>query len=298
MFDVQNPLDFGPGAVMQYRSPEAKVDRLGPEQHFDVKDLISRLTEEGMKAATMPQQLMGEPGASIVSARGINASMGALDARLALAHKQFELMYSKISGYMLAVDEVYCNGEKEILGDETDDQKAETFFPERDINGAWTADATYGIGAGSDPANIEIRLNMNTENQLVSRETARMNLPFLEDPDGERIKIFRETMQQSIMTAAISKAEQTGDASMAAEALKLMASDDVEFDDVILDLVEFIQQPPEPAQAPGQSPALGALQSGESLARGGGPNAAGGTGAPPGLPPLSQILGQDSRQVT
>ncbi len=300
VYDVKNPQDFGPGAVMRYRSENAKIERLGPSNHFDVKDLITRLGDQSMQAATYPQQLGGEPGASIVSARGVKASMGALDARLALAHKQFELLYSKISGYLLAVDETYCDGEKTILGDQTDDMKAESFLPSRDIAGAWEVACTYGIGAGSDPANIEIRLNMHVESGMVSKETGRENLPFLEDPDGERIKIFREVMQQAIMDTALAAAA-NNDPSLAAEALTLMTDNEADFDEVIKKLVEFISQPQEPetpAGAPGGSPALGALQGAESLARGGTPGQAGGQVPGGNLPPLSQIMGQDARLVT
>ena len=299
VYDVQNPKDFGPGAIIRYRSPDSKVDRLGPAQHFDIKDLISRLTDEAMRYATYPQQLIGEPGGSIVSGRGVKASMGALDARLALAHKQFELMYSKLSGFMLAMDEVYCDGEKQILGDETDDAKAEGFLPSRDIAGAWTVACTYGIGAGSDPANIEIRLQMHIEGGLISKETAREQIPFLEDPDAERLKIFRENMHLAIQDSALQQAA-AADPAMAAHALKLMQADDMDFDDIIDALVEFILQPQEDPAAAGGSPAAGVLQGAESMARGGMPGGgpAAGGGGPPGLslPPLGDIMQQDSRQ--
>ena len=298
VFDVANPEDIGIGAILRYRSGDAKVDRLGPAQHLDVKDLISRLGDEAARVATYPQQLSGEPGGSIVSARGVTASMGALDARLVLAHTQFEVMYSKICTFLLAMDEVYCNGEKMIVGDSTDNSKAESFFPERDINGAWTASATYGIGAGSDPGNIEIRLAMHTETGFISQETARQHLSYIADPDGERVKIFRGQMETAIVQSAIQIAA-TGDPTLAAEAWKLVSKDDADMDDVIMQLVEFIQTPPEPQGGPtgSASPAAGVLQMGESLARGGTPGAAGGV---PGaaLPPLGQIMNQDARYVS
>ena len=302
VFDVQNPQDFGPGAIIRMRSPESSVERLGPSNHFDVKDLISRLSDDARAQSTYPQQLMGEPGASIVSAKGIGAAQGALDARLALAHRQFEVLYSKVSGFLMAMDQVYCDGEKTILGDASDNIAAESWLPSRDIAGAWVVEATYGIGAGSDPANIEIRLNMNVESGMISLETGRANLPFLPDPGGEPIKIFREQMRAAISAAALARAEKTGDITLAAKALQLVSKDDVDFEEAMMELVEIMTAPQEGEGEAGpagpESPALEALQTGESLARGGGPNAAGGTLPGGGLPPLSRILGQDSRQVS
>ena len=293
-FDVANPEDFGPGQHVELLSPEARLDVHGPAAHFDVKDLIGRLGEEARTQGALPQQLFGEPGASIVSARGINAAMGALDARLAVAHKQFEQLFGKLSGFLLAVDEVYCDGNKTIIGDETDDDAAESYKPSRDVAGAWQVNCTYGLGAGSDPANTEVRLNMHLGSGLISRETARHQLTFLDDPDGEPVKQFRETMYQALQAGILARAQDLGDPTLAARALELLESDDVDFEDVVEQLVEFIQRPPEQAQ--GGAGALEAVQGAESLARGGIPGNA--EQAPsPALPPLGSILGQDSRQV-
>jgi len=294
-YDAVNPEDFGPGGVVQLRSAEGRVERLGPSSHFDVKDLIARLGEESGKQSVYPQQLSGDPGASIVSARGINASMGALDARLAVAHKQFEMLFSKTSGFLLAMDEVFCDADKTIVGDLRDTSKAEKYRPSKDIAGAWTAIATYGIGAGSDPANVEVRLSMHLSNGLISRETARQQLPFLEDPDTESVYILREQMQDSLVQGVLSQA-QGGDPTLAALALKLMSKDDAQLEEVVEELVEALVNPePAPEQGGG---GLEALQGAESLARGGIPGQA--EQAPPGLgmPPLGNILGQDSRMVS
>lgn len=298
-FDVANPGEFGPGAVMEYLSENAKIERLGPANHFDIKDLIGRLDEHSRLQASLPQQLFGEPGASINSARGIAASMGGLDARLAVAHKQFERMWSQISGMLLAVDEIWCDGEKTILGDGTDDEDAEKFIPSRDINGAWVVECVYGIGAGSDPANIEVRLNMHLGGGLISKETARMELPFLRDPDGEPLKIFRETLHFAVSQGLVAQAGM-GDFTLVSKAFELLDEEDMTFEQVLEKLMKAVAQAPEAPAAPGAggSPMdpLAALQGGESLARGGIPGNAE-QAPPPSLPPLSSIMGQDSKMV-
>lgn len=297
-FDAVNPGDFGPGSIISLRSPEGRLDRLAPQQHFDVKDLIGRLAEQAQNQSVFPQQLLGEPGASIVSARGINASMGAIDARLALAHKQFEVLFGKVSGFLLAIDETFCDGEKEITGDVRDGNKAEKFTPSEDIAGQWGAVATYGIGAGSDPANIEMRLNMNLSSGLLSRETARRQLPFLDDPDLEPVLQMREAMRDSLIAGILAQSQQ-GMLEPVARALKALQADDVDIDGVVEELVEFLLAPPEPAGGPpGLGGPAGAVQGAESLARGGIPGNAEQAPDALGLPPLGALIGQDSRQVS
>jgi hypothetical protein len=299
-FDVVNPEAFGPGADIRYRSAEGRIERLGPSSHFDVKDLVVRLGEEASKQSHLPQQLTGDPGASIVSARGIMASMGALDARLAVAHKQFEVGMGKLSGFLLAMDEQFANVEKTIVGDLRDTSDAEDYFPEKHVAGAWIVNCTYGIGAGSDPSNIEMRLNMNMSNGLLSKETARNQLPFLQDPDGEPLKQFREMMQESVAAGILAMAQE-GDLTLAAKALDLMDDADSEdFGAVLKELLDaLLAPPPEQPGAPEDTSADAALGA-ESLARGGIPGQA--ADAPPaggpGLPPLGQLLGQDARLVS
>jgi len=297
-FDAVNPEDFGPGAVIQMRSSEGRIERLGPANHFDVKDLVARLADDATKQAVYPQQLSGSPGASIVSARGINASMGALDARLALAHKQFEVGFGKVSGFLLAFDETFCDGDKTIVGDERDTSDSEPYRPSKHVKGAWVVNCTYGLGAGSDPANIEMRLNMNLSNGLISRATARAQLPFLEDPEEEPIKQLREAFQDAVISGIMAASGQ-GDPTMALEALKLLNTDDKSLDE-IMEKLGKVMAPPDQQGAPGGDPAAAAVQGAESLARGGIPGSA--DQAPPaqgmGLPQMGQLLGQDSRQVS
>lgn len=296
-YDVVNEDQFGPGTIMQARSAEARLERIAPTSHFDAKDLIARLREEATQASVLPQQLMGDPGASIVSSRGIKASMGALDARLALAHKQFETMFSKLAGFLLAFDEVYCAADKTIKGDYRDNQAAESYNPERDVAGQWQAIATYGLGAGSDPANIEMRINMNVSSGLLSRETGRANLPYLEDPDAEPVKMFRETMQMALQQGILARATQ-GDVKFAVKALRMLQDDHADISEIMEELIEAMEQQEQaPAGAPGaggmgpEDVAMGA----ESLARGGIPGNA--EDAPPALPPLAGLMGQDAQYV-
>ena len=303
-YDAINPEDFGPGGVVSLRSPEGRMERAGPVSHFDVKDLIGTLQGSARDQAAFPQQLSGEPGASIASARAITASMGNLDARLALAHRQFELALGKAYGYLLAMDETFCDTDRTVVGDHRDaGQKAESWKPSRDINGAWVAEATYGIGAGSDPANVEIRLSMHLANGVISQETYRQQLPFLEDPDREPVLILREQMKQALVTGILEQAAQ-GQVEGAAKALELLAKDNSSYDEVMKKLVEFLA-PPEPEQSMGMGGQLGggdaldALQGAESMARGGIPGSAEQAPDPMGgaLPPLGDMLGQDARMV-
>jgi len=270
-YDVMNPDDFGPGAVIHGRSPEARMERMSSRTHFDAKDLISRLASEARTQASFPGQLSGNPGASIVSAKGIEASMGQIDARLALAHKQFEKFLEKASHILLAFDENYCDGEKTLHGDSHDQKKAEIFVPSRDIAGQYDVNVRYGIGAGTDPSNREMRLSMNLQQGMISRETARDEMDFLDDPAREELRIVKQKAIDSFMNGIYQKAQQ-GDIAAAATLIDAMKKEDTDINELVSKVIESMQQPATPEMpgmpgmpgpgGPGGVPDLGALLGG------------------------------------
>ena len=258
-YDVMNPDDFGPGAVIHGRSPEARMERMQSRSHFDAKDLIGRLASEARAQASFPGQLSGDPGASIVSASGIQASMGQIDARLALAHKQFETFLEKGTEILLAFDEKYCDGEKTIHGDAADKKKPEIFIPSRDIAGHYENNVRYGIGAGTDPSNREMRLAMNLNQNLISRETARDEMDFLEDPTREEVRIVRQRVTDSLMEGIYQQAAQ-GNVEIAAQLLQSMGKENKDLNEIVDELLENLNQPaPEQPGMPGGLPAEGGL---------------------------------------
>lgn len=298
-YDVEGAETFGPGAVMRYRSEGARFDRFTSQSSFDVKDLIARLEDQARQQSVYPQQLAGEPGASIASGRAIGAAQGALNARLAVAHKQFEWFLEKLSGLVLRFDETYCDGKKTIYGDSHDRSKPETFLPSRDIAGSYEVTRSYGLGAGSDPTNRETRLQMHLAAGLISRSRSREELDFLEDPLDEEKQISKEQMIDAINQGMLAAASQ-GDTQSALLYFKLLNDPDLTMEEVLIKLFEEQEKAAQAAAAgaagAGAPPGgggnpLDALVGAESMASGGGPNAA---GQRPGasLPALKGILGE------
>ena len=276
-YDVEDIDTFGPGSIHTYRSSEGKIDRFTPQSTFDVKDLISRLENQARFQSVYPVQLTGDPGASIASARAITASQGALDARLAQAHRDFEWFLARVDAIVLQFDEEYCPGKKTIYGDSHDRQKPETFNPERDIAGAYEVSRSYGLGAGSDPTNKETRLQLHLSAGLIAKSTARDQLDFLENGDEEEKKVQKEQMIMAVSQGILAAAGQ-GDAALAPMYFTLLNDPDLTMEEVIEKFYELQQEQAAAAAAAAEAQG-GAAQGGgdplqagvaaESLARGG-----------------------------
>jgi len=298
-YDVEGLDKFGPGSTMTYRSSEGKIDRFQPTSHFDVKDLIARLEDQARTQSVYPQQLVGEPGASIASGRAITASTGALDARLAQTHRDFEWFMERVSGLVLRVDEHFCQGNKTIYGDSHDRKKPESFNPERDIAGAYEVVRSYGLGAGSDPTNRETRLQLHLNSGLISRLRARDELEFMEDAEHEEKQVQKEQMIMAVSQGIVAQAAQGG-TDIALMYFNLLNDPDLTMEEV---LVKFYAEQQEAAQAAaaaqqggaGGSVAsddpLQAVSAAEGLSRGGIPGNAESLPASAGLPSLPGVLG-------
>ena len=292
-YDVEDIETFGAGSTHTYRSSEGKIDRFSPQTTFDVKDLIARLETQARFQSVYPVQLTGDPGASIASARAITASQGALDARLAQAHRDFEWFLAQIDSGVLQMDEVYCKGTKTIYGDSHDRKKPESFNPERDIAGAYEVTRSYGLGAGADPTNRETRLQLHLSSGLISKTTARQELDFLEDADDEEKKFQKEQMIMAVSQGVVALAAQ-GDTSTALMYFDLLNNPDLTMEEVLAELYKRQQEAQAAAAAAQEAgPAAGGnpLEAGiaaESLSRGGIPGNAEGLPAGAALPPIAQ----------
>ena len=300
-YDVEGLENFGPGATMTYRSADGKIDRFTPQSHFDVKDLIQKLENQARFQSVYPVQLTGDPGASIASGRAIAASQGALDARLAQAHRDFEWFLERVSALVLRMDETFCYGNKTIYGDSHDRKKPETFNPERDIAGNYEVSRSYGLGAGSDPTNRETRLQLHLSSGLISKLRAREELDFLEDAEQEEKQVQKEQMILAVSQGIVAQAAQGG-TDIALMYFNLLNDPDLTMEEVLVKLYEEQQaaaqaaaeaQQAEQGGAGGSvsSNPLQAISSAESLSRGGIPGNAEGLPASAALPSLPGILG-------
>ena len=294
-YDVEDFDQFGPGSTHTYRSSEGRIDRFTPQSTFDVKDLISRLENQARFQSVYPVQLTGDPGASIASARAITASQGALDARLAQAHRDFEWFLARTDSNLLEFEELYCAGTKTIYGDSNDRKKPENFNPAKDIAGAYEVTRSYGLGAGSDPTNRETRLQLHLSSGLISKTTAREQLDFLENGDDEE-KTFQKEQMIMAVTQGILAAAGQGDPTLAPMYFKLLNDPDLTMEEVIEQFYSMQQEAAEAAaaqQAAGPQVSQDPLQAGvaaESLSRGGIPGNAEGLPAGAALPGLPGVM--------
>lgn len=308
-YNTIKPEEHGPGSVVSGRSSDAKFEKMQWRSSFDVATQIEQIKEDLRQESAFPQQLQGQPGASIVSARGTQSVQGQIDAKLASAQSQIAMLCEKASAGMLMIDEMFCPGTRTIVGDDRERLTPEAYDPEKDVMGNYEVTVSYGIGLGSDPTARELRLQTHYTNQAISMEKYRDELGYVDDPDKEDIRILRMKLGEATFAGLLQRIAQGEIGPIVEEAWKLVSQEEANKEEVIEKLIEALRipaQPPQPdpmgmaPQVPGLPPGMGGQMLGpqgdgvalaESLARGG----SGGTGGPPSgpgpaMPPVQQLL--------
>jgi hypothetical protein len=171
--------------------------------------------------------------------------------------------------------------------------RKKTYKPEKDINGQYEVNVTYGPGAGLDRLNTDVRLMQYYGNSLISAQTALSHSDVVQDPMSELAIREREDQRKIILQRF------SGDPTTSLDTLidALAIQDEQGID--LVDALKLLraqgastQQPAQPGEQPGalpegaQPPTQEALQAG-AIPEGGQFQQPAPTFAPP---PLSQVF--------
>ena len=168
---VENPDDFGPGALligtgegrMRYESARRPANLEALQQ-------VAIQTEYARGAGAFPQQRSGEPGASIASAKAVTAAMGSYSVQQGWAQRDIALFYRSCLSRLANFDEVWCPGPKEITGWD----EGEIYTDRYDPQTFWKKDYRLEVGfhnVGLDEHNYLMRLGVAKNMGGLARRT-------------------------------------------------------------------------------------------------------------------------------
>jgi hypothetical protein len=171
--------------------------------------------------------------------------------------------------------------------------RKKTYKPEKDINGQYEVNVTYGPGAGLDRLNTDVRLMQYYGNSLISAQTALSHSDVVQDPMSELAIREREDQRKIILQRF------SGDPTTSLDTLidALAIQDEQGID--LVDALKLLraqgastQQPAQPGEQPGALPEGAQPPTAEAAAAGAIPE--GGQFAQPAPqfapPPMSQVF--------
>lgn len=175
--DVQE-FAFGGDALIRTSTPE-KVRRVGLEMSPAAFQEEQTLEHEMRVGARYPEARSGEPGASIITGRGIQELMGGFDTQIKGAQEVLREMFRKAFRLAFKTDETYFGNDSKTIRGEVHGAPYEiTYRPSKDIGGDHTVDITYGFAAGMDPNRWLVWILQLRGDRVIPREFVQRNLPF------------------------------------------------------------------------------------------------------------------------
>jgi len=301
--DVQK-MTFGDDAVIRTDNPD-KIRRVGidvPQAAFQEGQVLEQELRTGTRS---PEVRSGNLDASIITGKGVQALMGGFNTVVTTG--QTVIGETLRHALMLAFEmdqKLWPNEKKTIRGTAQGTPFEETYIPNKDINGNYTVDVTYGFAAGQDPARAIVGLLQLRGDQLISRDFFQRQLPMGIDVVQMQTQIdneqFTDALKQGMMgyAQAIPQMALQGQADPV-EALAKMAKliELREKGESVHDAVLKVFTPPKPPPGTEAQDPMAALLAGAQ----GGPQGApqgGQPGAPPGGGgPNAQVGGMDMQRM-
>jgi hypothetical protein len=200
--DVQK-MTFGDDAIIRTDHPE-KVMRVGLGNNVAPLQESQVLEQELRVGTRTPEARSGNMDASIITGRGVQALMGGFNTVITTGQSVIgEALRIAINLAFEMDQKLWGEERKTIRGTVQGSPFEETYTPDKDIDGDYTVDVTYGFAAGQDPARAIVGLLQLRGDQLISRDFFQRQLPMNIDVVQMQQQIdnemFTDALKQGVM---------------------------------------------------------------------------------------------------
>jgi hypothetical protein len=244
-----------------------------------VAEIIQMLERNQMTTASIPSDFGGEPNSAVRTGRAMESSLSTtLDQWLAEAHKAFGYALREENKLAIAIAKEYFGDEPQTFWVSFNKVHGDaTYTPNKDFD--TDANIVAWPHAGSDAGQLIIGIGQRMGLGEMSKRTARILDPYIDDPDLEEDRCTAEAMEQ-VMTQSIAQAVMQGQIGPleVGQIAALVSEERQTIYEAYNTVHQRIQKQAMAAQAQQQQQAAGGGMNGQ-----GPPGAGGPAGQPPGL---------------
>jgi hypothetical protein len=305
--NVENPEDYGPGAILVGTgNGAARVEHSRPPVNFEARQAVNDILTMARNQAFEPEQRAGSAGASIVSAKGTMALMGSFNAELAWAQGDVEEGLGQVTSITACLDEKWCYGTKPLrVFDRQGEGWVDTEYdPAATFKGDYRVFVTYGDRTGLDEQSHMTRLGLVRQLGGISLRTFMERAGISEDPLQEERDIAIEKLTHLFLDEVLPQQIQAGDLVALKKFIDRIDSDDATVRGAVLDTIREMESAAaadaqRQADATAAGPGGNVMEMMRSMAFGGIPGRAEGLPMPGAdlsavLPPQAQSLVAES----
>ncbi len=296
--NVQNFEEYGPQAVMiGDGSGKARIEQIRAPINYEGHQVVQGQLDAARNAGKYPQQRGGDPGASIVSAKGTNALQGSFNSEQAAAQTDFENFLENTLSVTAEFDEKWCGGSKRITGFDQGQAFTERYDPRTMFNtmagheagekGDYRVLVSYGGGLGLDQAQYLVQIATAMELKGMSRREFMQKSGLVDDAIATENEMMLEAIVDSFKALMLQQATEAGNMDPLLRLAEKADKQSESMREAVLEVIrETFAAPPAGAGggAGGESP-IDVLKQARSLGAGGIPGNAEGQPSMPGVGP-------------
>jgi hypothetical protein len=189
-------MEIGPFAAIQ---TDGTVQRVNLGFSPGLFPEFATLAQEQRMGSRYPEGRSGSIDASVITGQGVQALMGTFDTQVQTFQRLNASALEDVICLCFELDEAYWgNTKKTIRVKESGAPRKLDYVPNKDINGDYTVDVSYGAIAGLDPNRALVFVLQALAGGLVSKHTAMKTLPVELNVLAEERQIQLEQMDSSI----------------------------------------------------------------------------------------------------
>ena len=279
-------ITFGPNSVVDVG--DGDVQRIAPAPGMDnVEAILGQLERQSRRAGVGPEARAGDVSQSIGSAAFVESLMGGLVTNVRTYQLVAEDVLVRCNRAAIAADQLFCNVPKTLSGFSRDGAFKFNYTPSKLFAGNGETTVSYGVGAGLDAFNREVRLVQRERSGYVSKRWVREQLEGME----QVLKVEKQILDErdlEVLYAGLAQQAQMGNLEPLARFHMAREEDINPLQVMHFIMASTIQSADEAAASAPSSPTSGAgvAAADENLAlqKGGIP------GNAPNLPPLNQVM--------
>jgi hypothetical protein len=212
IFDnIQNPEDYGPNAqLLGTGQGVASVTPVRSPVNFEASQHVEGALEGVRNVGKYPQQRAGDPGGSVVSAKGVNAVQGSFNTEMATAQRDMGVFLAETFAVTAEFDERWCAGKKKVEGFDQGEMFALTYNRADLFKGDHRVYINYGGSLGLDDSTFLIRLATMFQNQAMSKRTFMQKSNLIPNVLAEENEMTEEAIHQGFLGFMVQQASEAG----------------------------------------------------------------------------------------
>lgn len=153
--------------------------------------VLEKLEMQESVEALQPPSRVGQVSQSIASGDFVNSTQGSLSSAVREIQDNMADLRRQLHYVCFKIEEKWLDSEKPLL---RAIGRKKTYTPSEDIDGVYEHRILFGAAAGMDRQYADVRVLQHVGSGLISKQTARGQLDYLDDPTSEQNYIDKEQL--------------------------------------------------------------------------------------------------------